>query len=80
MKLLQILIAIDQLLNTILYAGWADETLSAAAFRKEQKGITSGKILRPIIDKIFFFDESHCFNAHLAEVKRKQYPSYYREE
>jgi hypothetical protein len=33
----QILIAIDQFLNTLL-GGWADETVSARAWRQQHKG------------------------------------------
>lgn len=36
----QILIAIDQLANAVI-GGWADETLSAAAWRTEQSGAMS---------------------------------------
>jgi hypothetical protein len=74
----QILIAFDQLLNTFL-GGYADETLSARAWRTEQSGKIFGKIFRPLIDVIFFFDPQHCFNSYLSEKQRKQYPNYYRD-
>ena len=36
--LLQILIALDQLANTLIPGGWADETLSSRAHRMREKG------------------------------------------
>lgn len=74
---LQILISIDQLFNALL-GGFADETLSARAFRAEQKEKFFGKIFRPLIDIIFFFDENHCFNAYHAEVQKRQFPRDYK--
>lgn len=70
----QNLIAIDQLVNTLL-GGYADETLSSRAYRTEVKGRIMGKIMRPVIDFIFFFDKDHCYNAYVSELNRKQYPS-----
>ncbi len=67
----QNLIAIDQIFNTILF-GYADETLSARAWRAESKGRCFGKFFRPLIDGIFFFDKNHCYKSYLAEVQRKQ--------
>ena len=37
-RLLQTLIAFDQLLNALLCGGWSDETMSAHAYRMEQQG------------------------------------------
>lgn len=71
---LQNLIALDQQANT-LTGGKADETLSSRAYRTEQKGRVFGRIFRPIIDGIFFWQYNHCYNAFLDEVKRKQLPS-----
>lgn len=73
----QILIALDQLLNTLL-GGYADETLSARAWRAEQSGKLFGKIFRPLIDAILFFDPNHCYTSHLAEKERQQLPDHYR--
>lgn len=70
----QNLIAIDQLVNTLL-GGYADETLSSRAYRAEAKGRIMGRIMRPTIDAIFFFDKDHCYNAYISELNRKQYPS-----
>jgi hypothetical protein len=70
----QNLIAVDQLANTIL-GGYADETLSSRAYRTEAKGRIMGRILRPVIDALFFFDKDHCYNSYLSELNRSQFPS-----
>lgn len=76
-QLLQILIAVDQLVNTLL-GGYADETLSARAWRTEQKGRWFGRIFRPLIDHILFFDPQHCYSSYVAEQQRRQFPPEYR--
>lgn len=74
--LLQVLISLDQVANAILL-GRADETLSARAWRTEQQNKIFGKIFRPLIDIIFFFDPLHCYTSYLSELYRKQLPSEY---
>ena len=71
--ILQVLIAIDQVVNTLL-GGYADETLSARAWRTEQKGRIFGRFFRPLIDLILFFDPDHCFHSYESEKKRRQFP------
>jgi hypothetical protein len=71
--ILQNLIAIDQVFNTIL-GGYADETLSARAWRAEQKGRFFGRMFRPAIDLVMFFQPEHCKLAHEAEMKRRHLP------
>lgn len=66
-----VLIAADQLVNALL-AGWPDETLSSRAYRWERAGIR--KWPRVIIDKIFFFEECHCYDSWLNELKRSHVP------
>lgn len=73
MYLLYNLIALDQLLNTIL-GGHPDETLSSRAWRAEQNNKTFGKFFRPLIDSIFFWQEDHCYQGYLAEKLRRQLP------
>ena len=64
-----ILIAVDQLFYVLLTLGHGDpdETLSAAAYRLERDGKLAGRIFRPLIDMIFFFDDNHCYRAWMAE-------------
>ena len=70
----QVLIALDQLANALI-GGWADETLSSAAYRMETERKLAGRIFRPLIDAIFRpFGAHHCRNAYLAEHRRQQLP------
>ena len=74
----QPLIALDQFLNTVVWIkgdgfGYADETMSAAAWRLEQEGKLAGRIFRPLIDKIFWFDPQHCKTSFESEVARAKY-------
>lgn len=71
--IVQILIGIDQTCNAILL-GMADETLSSRAYRTEQKGRLFGRIFRPLIDFIMFFDTGHCRRAYLSEKAKVQLP------
>ena len=66
----QILIAIDQLLNTLL-GGMADETLSARAWREQSAWVA-------VIDMLFFWQDNHCLRSYEAEMQRKQMPKEYR--
>jgi len=67
----QILIAIDQLANT-LAGGYADETLSARAWREDRKTLVK------IIDALFFFDPNHCEESWRSEMLRRQLPNTYQ--
>lgn len=67
----QLLIAIDQLLNTLL-AGWADETLSSRAYRTRHK--KRWYIAMHIIDGIFFWQDQHCKQSYLVELYRGHKP------
>ena len=78
MKLLQILIAIDQLGNTLL-GGYADETISCRAYRKQYNS-TFWKYGRRFIDALFFWQEDHCYHAYQAELERRQYPVEFRDK
>ncbi len=76
--LIQLVIALDQLANVLLL-GWADETLSARAWRTEQNGRLFGKLFRPCIDLLFFWQREHCFQAFIEERRRLQVPPSYRD-
>ena len=80
-RILNLLIAIDQLLWVLLTLGKGhpDETISAASYRMEQEGKLAGRILRPLIDALFRpLERDHCYRAWLSEVQRLQLPSAYR--
>jgi hypothetical protein len=61
-----ILIALDQLLNTILF-GWPDETLSARSYR-------CYPFAAKIIDTVLWFDKKHCERSYISEQMRSQLP------
>lgn len=67
----QVLIALDQLLNT-LFKGYADETLSLRAYRLR---VERGRVWpERIIDTVLFFDDNHCEESYISEVQRRQLP------
>lgn len=57
-----ILVSIDQLINTLL-GGKPDETLSSRAYKLRDEGIYWPSI---IIDKLFFWEKDHC-KKHVEE-------------
>jgi hypothetical protein len=71
-RILNLLIAIDQLIYVVitLGSGCPDETMSSAAWRLEQKEKIQGKIFRPLIDWLFWFDPDHCKTSYESEVQR----------
>lgn len=73
----QFLIALDQLINT-LFKGWADETLSARAYRNAANGNAKWQRIQRAIDAIFFGQPNHCRGAHRMELERMQLPPIYR--
>ena len=71
---LQVLIALDQLVNALL-GGWADETLSSRAWRTEAKGRLCGRMLRPVIDALAWpFEREHCRASFESERAQRQQP------
>ena len=74
----QFAIAFDQLINTITWIkgdgfGWADETLSARAWRLRSQSNAWKRI-----NRLFFWDKNHCEQAYQSELNRKQLPAEYR--
>ncbi len=76
--LIQLFVAVDQLLNVLITpfddGAWADETLSSRAYRMEVRGRPLGKVFRPLIDTLFFWEKNHCKNAYIAERMQRQLP------
>lgn len=66
----QVLIAIDQLANALI-GGYADETISARAYRK-------GWRYRQQIINWLFRDPAHCRDSYTSELQRSQLPREYR--
>lgn len=83
-SLIQFLIAIDQLINTLTWAkyeglGFADETLSARMWRLRHS--RNWNIARIIVDFIFallFKQHNHCYISFLDEINRHQLPLDYQ--
>lgn len=78
---MQFLIALDQLLNTFVWIrgdgfGWADETLSARLFRLHLQDVLSERPYK-LIDRLFFWQQSHCYESWVSEVERKQLSKHY---
>jgi hypothetical protein len=75
----QFLIAFDQVINTIVYIkgdgwGYADETLSARAWRLREMSSFPYKL----INGLFFWQDNHCKQAYESEKADKQLPLEYR--
>jgi len=85
----QIAIAFDQFLNTVpnilmplfpsIEYGYADETISARAWRRS-KDSEAWERFRVFIDALFFWQKGHCFQSYLNEAERRHLPSEYRNE
>lgn len=82
----QLPIAVDQCLNTLIYArhegfGRADETLSARAWRLRENKRWGA--FRALIDVLFFWQKdefgrrAHCEQAFVSEVARRHLPDSY---
>lgn len=70
-RLKHILIALDQLVNTI-FSGWPDETISSRAWRWDINGKRAWP--RKLIDGIFFWDAEHCKESYESERLGRQLP------
>lgn len=70
----QLLIAIDQVANTLL-GGMADETLSARAHRQRMRGRPA---MARLINALFFWQADHCRDAYESEQRRRHLPTHYQ--
>lgn len=73
----QLAIAIDQLGNVLVSCAfsekaWADETLSAHAWRWQEEGAREWP--RRVIDAMLFWQDTHCRKAYENEKSRTQLP------
>lgn len=79
--LMQVLIALDQLLNA-LRGGWADETLSSAAYRmslRNDAGVFGWRwsVCAWLINTLAH-DPNHCKDAFVSERDNNQLPPEFR--
>jgi hypothetical protein len=64
---------------------WADETMSSRAWRSAQDGKRMGRIMLPIIDALFFWQEiapgyrGHCHQAWARERSQDWRPPEHRD-
>ena len=65
------LIAVDQLLNTLL-GGWPDETLSSRCYRWARDGVRAWP--RRVVDGLFFWQREHCKSSYESEREGRQSP------
>lgn len=77
--LLQLLIALDQLLNVLVTpfarGAWADETLSSRAWRMWVKRRPFGLLFKPTIDFLFSWHSTdHCEKSFLNERAGRNLP------
>jgi hypothetical protein len=70
---LNVLIGLDQLVNTVL-AGEPDETLSSRAHRMREKGQPVWGWTARAINTLFFWQADHCREAFESEQRRLQQP------
>lgn len=66
-----ILIALDQLVNTI-FNGWPDETFSSRCWRWSRDGKRDWP--RKLVDGILFWDKNHCRESYESERVGRQLP------
>ena len=79
-RLLNILIALDQLIYVLLTMGHGspDETMSAAAYRLWLLDKLAGRYFKPAIDLLFLpMERDHCRHAYLSEMDRRHLPGGY---
>jgi hypothetical protein len=72
----EVAVAVDQLMNAI-FGGYSDETISARSWRLRE--CRPYCYLRPVIDKLFFWQPDHCRASYEAERLRSQLPVEYRQ-
>jgi hypothetical protein len=79
--LLQLFLVADQAINVLVtpfHAGaWADETMSARAWRADRDGRLWGRLARPVIDWLFAWQHAeggHCRRAYERERERMHSP------
>lgn len=79
-RALNLLIALDQFLWVLITMGNGspDETISAACWRMDLQGKWQGRLMRPLIDGLFFFDPDHCRVSFESEQMRSQLPNQYQ--
>ncbi|MDD3965332.1 MAG: hypothetical protein PHD99_04790 [Candidatus Moranbacteria bacterium] len=70
-RLLNILYVLDCLVLMVVTLGGAKvgETISSAACSLDMDNKWLGRVLRPLIDTLFWFDEDHCAQAYFTYLR-----------
>lgn len=68
----QVLVSVDQFFNTLL-GGYADETLSARAYRHAEIK-KDRRWPMALINALFFWQDEHCKHAYESELERSHLP------
>lgn len=66
-------VALTQLLCALV-GGWPDESTSRYLYRLDLQGRLAGRLLRPAVDALFFWQRGHCRLSYEAERRRYQLP------
>lgn len=66
-----IMIAVDQLINTVA-GGYPDETFSSRCWRWSKDGKRDWP--RRLVDGLLFWDKDHCRGSYESELLRRQCP------
>lgn len=66
-------VALTQLLCAIC-GGWPDESTSSYLYRLDLQGRLAGRLLHPVVDGLFFWQDGHCRLSYEAERRRYQLP------
>ena len=74
----QALIALDQQINATFFRGWADETISARAYRNAAQGKEKWVRFERWINRLFFWQRGHCKGSYRMEQERMHLPPAYR--
>lgn len=69
-RLWNYMVSVDQDFNCLIGSGYADETLSAFSYRVKGWRYKT-------INKIFFWQKDHCYDAYISELMRKHLPKTY---
>jgi len=71
-------VALDQAINAWFFNGWADETISARAYRGSAQGKPKWVMFERWINRLFFWQVGHCEQSYRSEVSRLHMPPAYR--
>ena len=80
MAIKQVLIALDQLANTLIDNGMSDETISARAYRltDNSRAWHKAHIAIDYVFRVLFGELNHCYLSYVSEWQRNQLPKEYQ--